>query len=78
MTPAAQELVLSKLKTTFWTTQHYQQEINSLINFIEAGPGSDGKEFLFKMKRTDEHRNQNFMDTHPEIAKAMGYGNSTS
>ena len=73
MTPAAQELVLDKLKTTFWTTAHYQQEINSLINFIEQGPGSDGSEFLFKMKRTDQYREQNFADTHPEIAKAMGY-----
>jgi hypothetical protein len=25
------------------------------------------------MKQTDEYRKQNFMDTHPEIAKAMGY-----
>lgn len=73
MTPQAQELVLNKLKTTFWTTPHYQREIDSLINFIEAGPGSDGKEFLFKMQRTDEHRRQNFLDTHAEIAKAMGY-----
>jgi MoaA/NifB/PqqE/SkfB family radical SAM enzyme len=73
MTPVAKELVLNKLKTTFWTNKHYQREYNSLINFIEQGPGSDGQEFLFKMKRTDEHRNQNFTDTHPEIAKAMGY-----
>jgi len=34
---------------------------------------SDGKEFLFKMKQTDAYRKQNFMITHPEIAKAMGY-----
>jgi hypothetical protein len=26
------------------------------------------------MKTTDEYREQNFLDTHPEIAKAMGYG----
>ena len=73
MTPTAQELVLNKLKTTFWRRSHYQQEIDNVINFIENGTGSDGSEFLFKMQRTDAHRNQNFMDTHPEIAKAMGY-----
>lgn len=73
MTPAAKEMVLNKLKTTFWTNDHYQREYSALINFIEAGPGSDGTEFLFKMKRTDEYRKQNFLDTHPEIAKAMGY-----
>jgi MoaA/NifB/PqqE/SkfB family radical SAM enzyme len=73
MTPAARELVLNKLKTTFWTTDRYQQEINNIIQFIENGPGSDGKKFLFKMKQTDAYRKQNFIDTHPEIAKAMGY-----
>ena len=73
MTPTARELVLNKLKTTFWTTDRYQQEIDNIIRFIENGPGSDGSEFLRQMKRTDEYRKQNFMDTHPEIARAMGY-----
>jgi hypothetical protein len=73
LTPRAQELVLNKLKTTFWTSHVYQEEINNVINFIENGQGSDGKRFLFEMQRTDEYRNQNFMDTHPEIARAMGY-----
>ena len=73
LTPAAKELVLNKLKTTFWSDITYQEEINNVINFIENGQGSDGKRFLFEMQRTDEYRNQNFMDTHPEIAKAMGY-----
>ena len=73
MTPAAKELVLNKLKSVFWGGKFYQQEINNIIQFIENGPGSDGVEFLFKMQRTDSHRKQNFMDTHPEIAKAMGY-----
>jgi len=73
MTPAAQELVLNKLKTTFWRQDHYQQEIDNVIKFIELGTGSDGSEFIFKMQRTDAHRKQNFMDTHPEIARAMGY-----
>ena len=73
MTPAAKELVLNKLKSVFWGGKFYQQEINNIIQFIENGSGSDGTEFLFKMQRTDSHRKQNFMDTHPEIAKAMGY-----
>jgi MoaA/NifB/PqqE/SkfB family radical SAM enzyme len=73
MTPAAQELVLNKLKTTCWSSPKYQEEINSVIQFIENGQGSDGSEFMFNMKRTDAYRKQNFMDTHTEIAKAMGY-----
>ena len=73
MTPAAQELVLNKLKTTFWRRAEHQQEIDNVIKFIELGTGSDGTEFLFKMQRTDAHRKQNFQATHPEIARAMGY-----
>lgn len=73
MTAQAQDLVINKLQTTFWTRPSYQREIDSVINFIKAGPGSDGTEFLFKMRRTDEHRDQCFADTHPEIARAMGY-----
>ena len=73
MTAQAKELVLNKLKTTFWTKDSYQKEIDSLIKFIEAGPGSNGQEFLTKMKITDEYREQSFKDTHPEIAVAMGY-----
>ena len=73
MTLDAKELVLTKLRTTVLTNNYYIREYNALINFIEAGPGSDGLDFLFNMKRTDAYRNQNFIDTHPEIAVAMGY-----
>ena len=73
MTREAQELVLNKLSTTFWKTPKYSQEIDNVIQFIKNGKGSDGKEFLRQMKQTDAYRKQNFMDTHPEIAKAMGY-----
>jgi len=73
MTPRAKDLVLNKLKTTFWKSSKYQQEIDNVIKFIENGPGSDGREFLYKMKQTDTYRKQSFMDTHPEIAKVMGY-----
>ena len=73
MTPAAQELVLNKLKKLFWTNKFYQTEIDRVIQFIENGPGSDGRRFLFEMQRTDAYRKQDFRDTHPEIAYAMGY-----
>ena len=73
MTPAAKELVVNKLKTTFWTNNKYQQEIDNVIKFIENGPGSDGVEFLRQMRQTDTYRKQLLTDTHPEIAKAMGY-----
>jgi MoaA/NifB/PqqE/SkfB family radical SAM enzyme len=73
MTPAAKEMVLNKLKSMFWTGHRYHQDIQGVMNFIELGPGSDGAEFLRRMRQADDHRNQNFLDTHPEIARAMGY-----
>ena len=73
MTPQAQELVLNKLKTCFWKNKNYLREIDNVIKFIQQGTGSDGREFLEKMQRTDLYRKQNFKDTHPEIAEAMGY-----
>jgi MoaA/NifB/PqqE/SkfB family radical SAM enzyme len=73
LTTQARELVLNKLKTIFWTSKHYQQEMDNVIKFIENGQGSDGKRFLFEMQRTDAYRKQCFTDTHPEIARAMGY-----
>ena len=72
MTPAAQELVINKLQSIKWPGR-YQQEVDNVVKFIQSGAGSDGKEFLRQMQRTDDYRKQNFMTTHPEIAKAMGY-----
>ena len=73
MTKDAKKLVLDKLKATFWKNEFYAGEIDNLIKFIENGPGSDGQAFLERMKKTDEYRKQNFLDTHYEIGKAMGY-----
>jgi hypothetical protein len=73
MTIDAQRLVLDKLKTVFWKNNFYHNEIDNVIKFIKQGTGSDGKEFLEKMQRTDLYRKQNFKNTHPEIAQAMGY-----
>ncbi len=73
LTSAAKELVLNKLETTSWKTLKYQQEINNIIKFIKNGSGSNGEEFLEKMKLADAYRKQNFKNTHSEIALAMGY-----
>ena len=72
MTPAAQTLVIEKLSNHKFTYK-FQAEILRIIQVIKNGQGSDGTEFLRKMKLTDEYRQQSFLDTHNEIAKAMGY-----
>lgn len=72
MTTAAQNLVINRLTTHEFSPRH-RAEVLRIIKFIENGKGSDGKEFLNKMKQTDQYRDQLFSDTHEEIARAMGY-----
>lgn len=73
MTTKAQELVIDRLTTHEFSPKH-RAEILRIIQFIRNGQGSDGKEFLQKMQTTDAYRKQSFLDTHKEIAEAMGYG----
>jgi MoaA/NifB/PqqE/SkfB family radical SAM enzyme len=73
MTATAQELVINKLQNTIWKSAKYQREIDNVIKFIKNGTGCNGREFLERMQKTDSYRKQNFKDTHPEIASAMGY-----
>jgi len=73
MTLDAKQLVLNKLANTQWSSDFYTKEIKTIINFISSSSGSDGKDFLERMKLADRYRNQCFSDTHQEIAYAMGY-----
>jgi organic radical activating enzyme len=73
MTPAAQKLVIDRLTTAEFNPK-YRAEILRIVQFIKNGSGSDGKEFLQKMQTTDAYREQSFLTSHEEIARAMGYG----
>ena len=73
MTPQAQELVINRLTAHEFSPKH-RAEIIRIAQFIKNGEGSDGIEFLQKMQITDQYRQQSFIDTHKEIAEAMGYG----
>jgi len=73
MTDEAKALVINKLESTHWRSSKFSDEIKKIVNFIKNGTGSDGKEFLERMQLADNYRKQNFKDTHPEIANAMGY-----
>lgn len=72
MTKQAQKLVIDRLSSAEFDPAH-KVEILKIIKFIENGKGDSGSEFLRHMKQTDEYRKQNFTDSHPEIARAMGY-----
>jgi organic radical activating enzyme len=72
LTPTAKKIVIEKLSSANFSPRH-RAEILRIIKFIENGAGSDGEEFLHKMKQADTYRKQNFKQTHSEIATAMGY-----
>ena len=72
MTLQAQQLVINRLSSAAFAPKH-KMEIMRIIKFIENGQGSDGQEFLRKMKQTDEFRKETMLTTHREIAEAMGY-----
>lgn len=72
MTQTAQDIVIKRLYDHKFDLK-YRAEILRIIQFIRNGEGSDGSVFLEKMKLTDDYRKQSFLDTHYEIAKAMGY-----
>jgi hypothetical protein len=44
-----------------------------VIKIIQEIPDNDGKDFRSKIKWFDQVREENFSETHSEIAKAMGY-----
>ena len=72
LTPHAKTMVIEKLDNAN-VPSHYKLEFMRIKKYILNSKGSDGREFLEKMQRTDAYRKQNFKDTHLEIAKAMGY-----
>jgi len=72
MTKAARDLVITRLTSHTFSPKH-QLEVMRIVKFIENGEGSDGSEFLIKMRQADDYRNQSFITTHKEIAVAMGY-----
>jgi MoaA/NifB/PqqE/SkfB family radical SAM enzyme len=67
LTNSARQLIIDKYAGSAHT------ELRNIAARVQASTGSDGKEFVAQMKRFDQLRNQNFAETHPEMAGAMGY-----
>lgn len=72
LTHEAKQLVTNKLFNGNFNPK-FRLEITKIIKFLNNGHGSDGQKFISRMKQTDQYREQNFSETHAEIAKAMGY-----
>lgn len=67
LTREAKDLIIEKFKNHPWP------EMKKILETIQQTPDSDGVEFVKKTQHFDKLRNENFSETHPEIAKAMGY-----
>jgi len=67
LTTEAKTLIVNKFKNHQWP------EMKNILSYIATLPESDGQEFLKICKHFDQLRNQNFAESHPEIANAMGY-----
>lgn len=67
LTNNAKQLVVQKLQNNKWP------ELKNILSYIQSVPDSDGQEFVQLCQYFDRIRNQDFSQSHPEIAAAMGY-----
>jgi MoaA/NifB/PqqE/SkfB family radical SAM enzyme len=67
LTQQAKDIILEKHRNNNWP------EMKKILNSIKTSPAADGSLFCQKTQWFDSIRNENFAETHPEIAKAMGY-----
>lgn len=53
--------------------EKYAKDIDSLKKIIMTSKQTDAQDLHNKLRRTDLYRNQNFAQSHPKMAKAIGY-----
>ena len=67
LTKEAKSMLLEKFKDYSWPEMH------QILSYIQRLPGSNAERFIEKTQYFDSIRNEDFSETHPEIAKALGY-----
>lgn len=67
LTSAAKLMIKEKFKNSAWS------EMKSILETIDQSQDSDGYQFCETTKKFDTFRNQNFSQSHKEIAITMGY-----
>ena len=67
MTESAKQLVIERLSNS----EH--PILQAIVNQVCNSNGSDGTEFVRRMREYDRRRSENLLLTHKEIAHAMGY-----
>jgi len=67
LTKEAKDMIISKHSASKWP------EMKNILDYIKSMPTSDGVEFCTLTRYFDNLRNENFSETHYEIANAMHY-----
>jgi radical SAM protein with 4Fe4S-binding SPASM domain len=67
MTESAKKLVIDRFSGSKYSI------LQTIANQVCNSKGSDGSEFVQRMKEYDQRRSQDLLLTHKEIAQAMGY-----
>lgn len=53
--------------------EEYQAEIEKIVEFMNLGPGSNGKELIKNIQQLDIRRNESLRTVAPELAKILNY-----
>jgi hypothetical protein len=72
LTPTAKKLVLERLINANLSPID-QQRLEYIINLVKLSRTSSGDEFCRFIRSKDQIRQESFLNTHKEIAEAMGY-----
>jgi hypothetical protein len=75
LTPQAKQLALARLTQSNLNNKD-MDKLMYIIKNLQNSRISDGSEFRKNMTLLDQLRNENFSDTHREIAQAMGFESS--
>lgn len=66
LTPLAKKLIIEKFQDHDWP------EMKNILNIVRSSTDSNGHAFVTLSQHFDRIRGQNFLDSHAEIAHAMG------
>jgi sulfatase maturation enzyme AslB (radical SAM superfamily) len=72
LTPLARDMTLNKFANSEFNNFDLQK-LNYVIKRVENSATSNGQKFCEYIRSKDKIRGENFANSHPEIAQAMGY-----
>jgi glutamate-1-semialdehyde 2,1-aminomutase len=71
--PAAAKMHIANHLAQQSFPQEYQAEIEKIVEFMNLGPGSDGKELIKNIQQLDIRRNESLTTVAPELATILNY-----